>query len=54
MAVPKSTQTRFVGVITSSIHALRMTRASSQNVGKFYRTGKLSAENLRLFHTNSN
>ena len=30
--------------------ALRMTRASSQNVGKFYRTVKLSAKNLCLFH----
>ena len=27
-----------------------MTRASSRNVGKFYRTLKLSAKNLRLFH----
>ena len=27
-----------------------MTRASSQNVSKFYRTVKLSAKNLRLFH----
>ena len=30
--------------------ALRMTRASSRNVGKFYRTVKLSAKNLCLFH----
>ena len=29
--------------------ALRMTRASSRNVGKFYRTVKLSEKNLRLF-----
>jgi hypothetical protein len=29
--------------------ALRTTRAPSRNVGKFYRTIKLSAENLRLF-----
>jgi hypothetical protein len=28
--------------------ALRMTRAPSRNVGKFYRTVKLSAENLRF------
>ena len=34
--------------------ALRMTRASSQNVGKFYRIVKLSAKNLRLFHADSN
>ena len=31
-------------------HALRMTRASSRNVAKFYRTVKLSAKNLCLFH----
>ena len=34
--------------------ALRLTRASSQYVGTFYRTFKLSAENLRLFHADSN
>ena len=30
--------------------ALRMTRASSQNVGKFYRTVKLSTKNLCFIH----
>ena len=34
--------------------ALRITRASNRNVGKFYRTIKLSAKNLRLFHADSN
>jgi hypothetical protein len=34
----------------SSLHfCLRTTRAPSRNIGKFYRTVKLSAENLRLF-----
>ena len=31
---------------SSKAFALRMTRASSRNVGKFYQTVKLSAENL--------
>ena len=29
-------------------------RASNRNIGKFYQTVKLSAENLRLFHADSN
>ena len=36
------------------IFALRMTRASSRNVSKFYQTVKLSTKNLRLFHAASN
>jgi hypothetical protein len=34
---------------TSVASKLRMTRAPSRNVGKFYRTVKLSADNLCLF-----
>ena len=50
-ATPKDNNTSiFAPCLT---FALRMTaRASSRNVGKFYRTVKLSAENLRLFHAN--
>ena len=39
---------------TKILCALRMPRASSRNVGKFYLTVKLSAKNLCLFHADSN
>ena len=37
--------------VTSFSVALRMTRASSRNVGKFYQTVKLSEKTLRLLMT---
>ena len=41
---------KLADVSTRCSFALRMTRASSRNIGKFYRTVKLSAKNLHLFH----
>ena len=38
-------------LMKSLTFALRITRASSRNVAKLYRTVKLSAENLRLFRS---
>ena len=40
-------------LLDNIIIALRTTRASSRNVGKFYQTVKLSAKNLHLFHADS-
>ena len=45
---------KLANVSTRCSFALRMTRASSRNVSKFYWTVKLSTKNLRLFHEDSN
>ena len=42
------------GMVSLIVHSLRMTRASSQNVTKFYQTVKLSEKNLRFIHADCN